>query len=68
MIVTDAEVGVDGSEPFATYEAWERDLTGHQYYRNNRHVRQDILQVLDGVPDDQIIGRGPRGRHWVLNT
>ena len=68
VIVTDAEVGVDGSEPFETYEEWERDLTGHQYYRNNRHVRQDILQVLDGVPDDQIIGRGPRGRHWVLNT
>ena len=68
VIVTDDEVGVDGSGPFETYEEWERDLTGHQYYRNNRHVRDDILQVLNGVPDEQITGRASRGSHWVLRS
>ena len=36
---------------------WEADQTGHQYYRNNRRVLDDVLQVLDGVEDDKITGR-----------
>lgn len=29
-------------------EPWQRDETGHQYYRNNPHVRADMRAVLDG--------------------
>ena len=68
VIITDDEVSDDETGHFETYEDWERDLTGHQYYRNNRHVRDDILQVLRGVPNDQIVGRSPRDGHWVLRA
>jgi hypothetical protein len=33
---------------------WSIDPTGHQYYRNNNQVRQDVLAVLSLQEADQI--------------
>jgi esterase/lipase superfamily enzyme len=38
---------------------WSEDPTGHQYYRNNTRVRDDVLAVLAGREDDLIDGRTP---------
>lgn len=39
---------------------WTEDKTGHQYYRNNDVVRNDVLQVLNGLLDSDIDGRTAR--------
>lgn len=39
---------------------WTRDETGHQYYRNNKTVRDDVMQVLQGKLDSDIKGRKRR--------
>jgi esterase/lipase superfamily enzyme len=51
--------------------AWTADPTGHQYFRNNTRVRQDIVQVLNGTADeDLVIGKERRkndfGTYWRL--
>lgn len=33
-------------------KAWTADPTGHQYFRNNARVRQDLIQVLQGKADE----------------
>ena len=54
------KVSVVNVSPKIIYEAkgasaWQRDPSGHQYYRNNPRVRHDMVQVLQGKLDD-IIG------------
>lgn len=51
--------------------AWTRDPTGHQYFRNNARVRQDICQVLAGEADDALLRNKERckndvGAYWRL--
>lgn len=46
--------------------AWTRDETGHQYYRNNPIVRDDIVQVLAGISDADIKGRAEKPNYWLL--
>jgi esterase/lipase superfamily enzyme len=41
-------------------EDWTQDETGHQYYRNNKIVRDDVAQVLQGKLDADISGRKRR--------
>lgn len=48
-------------EPADGLEDWQTDPSGHQYYRNNEAVRQDVLQVLRGRDTDDIVGRTERG-------
>jgi esterase/lipase superfamily enzyme len=36
---------------------WAEDDTGHQYYRSNKTVRDDVVQVLEGKLDSDIKGR-----------
>ena len=38
-------------------DGWQEDDTGHQYYRNNPRVREDVLAVLNGTAGDRIPGR-----------
>lgn len=47
-------------------EAWQEDQTGHQYYRNNPHVRADMLAVLDGVQDFPTLRAAADGGGYVL--
>jgi esterase/lipase superfamily enzyme len=47
-------------------DAWTKDETGHQYYRNNTVVRRDMLQVLAGTLDEDIEGRARRVDYWRL--
>ncbi len=47
-------------------ETWTDDVTGHQYYRNNDRVRQDMLQVLDGQLDGHVAGRVAFDGSWLL--
>lgn len=47
-------------------EAWTQDETGHQYYRNNEVVRDDVMQVLAGIADAEIGGRSARPEFWLL--
>ena len=51
--------------------AWTADPTGHQYFRNNARVRQDIVQVLQGKLDEDLFSAGERrkndaGDYWRL--
>ena len=51
--------------------AWSADPTGHQYYRNNPRVRQDIVQVLQGKLDEDLVRAKERrkndfGDYWRL--
>lgn len=51
--------------------AWTKDATGHQYFRNNARVRQDICHVLAGKLDDDFLHDGERrrndsGTYWRL--
>ncbi|GAB4394715.1 MAG: hypothetical protein Tsb0032_22430 [Kiloniellaceae bacterium] len=41
--------------------AWTADPTGHQYFRNNARVRQDLVQVLQGRLDEDFV-RGKERR------
>lgn len=41
---------------------WSTDPTGHQYYRNNPTVRDDVLAVLQGQEADRIGGRSATDR------
>lgn len=50
--------------PAAT--AWTVDDTGHQYYRNNARVRQDLLAVLAGQLDATVPGRERYEGTWLL--
>ncbi len=43
--------------------AWAADPTGHQYYRNNTRVRQDIVQVLGGKLDEDFVRAEERHRN-----
>jgi esterase/lipase superfamily enzyme len=45
---------------------WEIDETGHQYYRNNQLVRDDLVQILKGKPTGDIAGRTRRDDYWRL--
>lgn len=45
---------------------WTDDPTGHQYYRNNKVVRADVLRVLAGELDEDIPSRTRRGTYWRL--
>jgi esterase/lipase superfamily enzyme len=36
---------------------FREDKTGHQYYRLNPKVRDDVLRVLSGVDSGEIAGR-----------
>ncbi len=54
------KVSVINVAPKVTWEArgasaWAADPTGHQYFRNNARVRQDIVQVLQGKLDEDFI-------------
>jgi esterase/lipase superfamily enzyme len=51
--------------------AWQADPSGHQYYRNNPRVRQDMVQVLQGKLDEDFLEDGERrendfGDYWRL--
>lgn len=51
--------------------AWTADPTGHQYFRNNARVRQDIVQVLQGKLDEDLVAEKQRrkndlGDYWRL--
>ncbi|MEQ8356663.1 MAG: alpha/beta hydrolase [Kiloniellaceae bacterium] len=51
--------------------AWQADPSGHQYYRNNPRVRQDLVQVLHGKLDEDFLEEGQRrgndfGGYWRL--
>ncbi len=51
--------------------AWQRDVSGHQYYRNNPRVRQDMVQVLQGKLDEDFATEKQRrkndfGDYWRL--
>lgn len=43
--------------------AWTADPTGHQYFRNNARVRQDIVQVLQGRLDEDFVAAKERRRN-----
>lgn len=45
---------------------WTQDETGHQYYRNNKTVRDDVVQVLQGKLDADIRGRTKRDGYYRL--
>ena len=46
---------------------WTRDETGHQYYRSNKAVRDDVVQVLAGKLDSDVKGRKWKdGKFWRL--
>lgn len=45
---------------------WTDDPTGHQYYRNNDVVRDDVLKVLAGDLDEDIPNRTRRDTYWRL--
>jgi esterase/lipase superfamily enzyme len=47
-------------------EDWTEDETGHQYYRNNKTVRDDVVQVLKGKLDADINGRKRRDDYYRL--
>lgn len=52
--------------------AWQADPSGHQYYRNNPRVRQDMVQVLQGRLDEDFLEAGERrendfGGHWRVD-
>ncbi|NIA69124.1 alpha/beta hydrolase [Pelagibius litoralis] len=51
--------------------AWTADPTGHQYFRNNPRVRQDMIDVLNGKLDEDLAGEKRRrkndvGDYWRL--
>ncbi|MBM3516784.1 MAG: alpha/beta hydrolase [Alphaproteobacteria bacterium] len=48
------------------FAPWEVDETGHQYYRNNRLVRDDLVEVLKGTPTADTPGRAKRDDYWRL--
>lgn len=56
----------------APAEPWQEDQTGHQYYRNNPIVRDDMLAVLSGTDGGQLVGRSRiadgSGRDYVLRA
>jgi esterase/lipase superfamily enzyme len=43
--------------------AWTADRTGHQYFRNNPRVRQDMVQVLSGRLDEDFVNAKERRRN-----
>ena len=52
--------------------AWTGDPTGHQYFRNNRRVRQDMVDVLKGRLDEEFVAADERrpnqiGPYWRLS-
>jgi esterase/lipase superfamily enzyme len=47
-------------------ERWTADETGHQYYRNNARIRQDLLAVLAGTSDADVVGRERYEGTWLL--
>jgi len=65
-----SKVSVVNVSPKVVWEAkgagaWTADPTGHQYFRNNARVRQDILQVLDGKLDEDFVTAKERRRNDV---
>ncbi len=51
--------------------AWAADPTGHQYFRNNARVRQDMVEVLNGKLDEEFLEKRERrvndiGSYWRL--
>lgn len=63
-----AKVAVVNVAPTIIWEAkgasaWTADPTGHQYFRNNRRVRQDMLGVLSGKLEDDFLSAGERRRN-----
>ncbi|MEO3431085.1 alpha/beta hydrolase [Pelagibius sp. CAU 1746] len=71
-----AKVSVVNVAPKVIWEAkganaWTADPTGHQYFRNNARVRQDIVQVLQGKLDGDFVAEEQRrqndfGDYWRL--
>jgi len=51
-------------KPDLGLQDWEVDDTGHQYYRNNKVVRDDLIQILKGVSTGDIQGRIKRDDYW----
>ena len=47
--------------------AWQEDDTGHQYYRNNPVVRQDMQRVLASLADGDIEDRTEIEGGWRLD-
>ena len=65
-----SKVSVVNVSPTIVWEAkgaaaWTADPTGHQYFRNNTRVRQDILQVLGGKLDEDFVADKERRRNDV---
>ncbi len=71
-----SKVSVVNVAPKVIWEAkgangWTADPTGHQYFRNNARVRQDIVQVLQGKLDEDFATAKERrkndfGDYWRL--
>ncbi len=45
---------------------WRQDPTGHQYYRLNNRLCEDLLCVLNGIGDDSILGREHKEGYYLL--
>lgn len=45
---------------------WRQDPTGHQYYRQNYRLCEDLLCVLNGIRDEDILGREERDGYYLL--
>ncbi len=45
--------------------AWTGDPTGHQYFRNNARVRQDMVDVLKGRLDEEFVAAEERRRNDI---
>lgn len=71
-----AKVSVVNVSPRIIWEAkganaWTADPTGHQYFRNNRRVRKDLIDVLGGKLDEDFVADEERrqndaGTYWRL--
>lgn len=47
-------------------EDWQVDQTGHQYYRNNELISDDLLRVLGSRATDEFSERKRRDGYWRL--
>ncbi len=54
-------------DPPSRQRDWQEDDSGHQYYRNNDIVRDDVVQLLAGAADDEIPGRERREGEWRIS-
>ena len=47
-------------------DGWKKDATGHQYYRNNDKIRDDVIEALAGARDDGFSRRERGDGEWRL--